>query len=195
MSACIARPACTPAWCDTCCMARFITHTRRWLPPSQTAASAWHRARRPTLSCWPCTALACWAQWQRCPTPTRRPTSTGWRHTCQQTCWATGAPVQRAGMQGMHGLIRLQQCLQRGNAHHASAGGQAGQGSCAPQSSCFPALRCPISVATRYTNNAARTAAGTSAELARQLVLGRAGNGMALVRPMGHLAGAAPGGW
>lgn len=41
----------------------------------------------------------------------------------------------------------------------------------------------------RFTNCAARMAAGTAAELARQLVLGGADNGMALIRPLGHTAG------
>jgi histone deacetylase 6 len=43
--------------------------------------------------------------------------------------------------------------------------------------------------ALRYTYRAARTAAGTAAELARQLVTGQASNGMALIRPAGHVAG------
>jgi hypothetical protein len=40
--------------------------------------------------------------------------------------------------------------------------------------------------AVRYTYRAARTAAGTAAELARQLVTGQASNGMALIRPAGR---------
>lgn len=42
----------------------------------------------------------------------------------------------------------------------------------------------------RFTHRAARTAAGTAAEMARRLVLGQAESGMALVRPLGHAAGA-----
>jgi hypothetical protein len=40
--------------------------------------------------------------------------------------------------------------------------------------------------AVRYTYRAARTAAGTAAELARQLVTGQASNGMVQFRPAGH---------
>ncbi|WIA13662.1 hypothetical protein OEZ85_007224 [Tetradesmus obliquus] len=47
----------------------------------------------------------------------------------------------------------------------------------------------PDMLGNRYTYRAARTAAGTAAELARQLVTGQASNGMALIRPAGHVAG------
>lgn len=47
-----------------------------------------------------------------------------------------------------------------------------------------------VLVCCRFTHRAARTAAGTAAEMARRLVLGQADNGMALIRPLGHAAGA-----
>lgn len=47
----------------------------------------------------------------------------------------------------------------------------------------------PVLLPFRYTYRAARLAAGTAAEMARQIVTGAVSNGMALVRPMGHNAG------
>jgi hypothetical protein len=52
----------------------------------------------------------------------------------------------------------------------------------------------PCLYCCRYTHRAARTAAGTAAEMARQLVQGTADNGIALVRPLGHSAGEQSGG-